>query len=75
MGTFPTNTTNPKPNKETHEKNSNVFLLVLICQVVLLKKKPPNLGLVWLAITYITSLLLQQSYLIFAKNGSNLCLF
>jgi len=65
MGTFPTNTTNPKSNNATHEKNLHVFLLVLICQVVLLQKNPPILGLLWLAITYFTSLLLQKSLSIF----------
>jgi ribosomal protein L30/L7E len=69
MGTFPTNTTNPKPNKETHEKNLHVLLLVLICQVVLLEKNPPILGLLWVAITYFTSLLLQQSYLLLLRMG------
>lgn len=69
MGTFPTNTTNPKPNKETNEKNLHVLLLVLICQVVLLEKNPPILGLLWVAITYFTSLLLQQSYLFLLRMG------
>jgi hypothetical protein len=33
------------------------------------REKPPILGLLWLAITYFTSLLLQQSYLFLLRMG------
>jgi hypothetical protein len=61
--------------KETHEKNLHVFFTCAYLSSCFVREKPPILGLLWLAITYFTFFAPSTILSIFAKNGSNLCLF